>query len=149
MRVILGFIVLIGSFFPLLGLASQADIGREKPLSAASTLYQLSWDNGIAASCWTYYLGPDHYVAVSYGTPPAAAGNFYLQSIKYAIRTNWPDSIFQGFGIACWKMTSGEPGNIVWPANGSFPSIIILAIFLFRQELNISGYSRMLIQIYA
>ena len=74
---------------------------------------ELSWDYGPTAGV----MSPSSaYFGVDFPLP--SGGPWYLDSIKYYVWPGWPDSVYQGFGVACWKMVSGSPGPIVWPANG-------------------------------
>jgi hypothetical protein len=75
---------------------------------------ELSRDNGDIQNAWCFLNGSG-YVADQYNTP---FGTYHLGEIKYYVWPGWPDSVYQGFGVACWKIVSGTPGAMVWPSNG-------------------------------
>jgi hypothetical protein len=77
---------------------------------------ELSWDLGTPFHAWVYNTGAGSYAAVDFSTP--SGSHWYLKGIKYAICTTWPDEVFQGFNTCAWKMESGIPTSIVWPASG-------------------------------
>jgi hypothetical protein len=77
---------------------------------------ELSWDVGTPLHAWCFTTGPGNYAAVDFSTP--SGSHWYLQGIKYVVAMTWPDTTFQGFNTCCWKMESGIPTNIVWPASG-------------------------------
>jgi hypothetical protein len=78
---------------------------------------ELSHDNGDIQSAWIWLNGAGTYAGVEFDEIP---DDFWaLRAIKYFVWSQgWPDSIYQGFGVACWKMVSGTPGNIIWPTSG-------------------------------
>jgi hypothetical protein len=81
------------------------------------TSMELSRDNGNIQSAWVYINGAGTYAGNQYDTPSYTP---YLWGIKYFVWSqDWPDSIYQGFEVICWKMTSGTPGNVVWPLDGT------------------------------
>jgi hypothetical protein len=78
---------------------------------------ELSRDNGNMASAWVYINGAGTYAGDQYDTPTATP---WLHAIKYYVWSQgWPDSTYQGFEVACWRMTGGTPGDVVWPASGT------------------------------
>jgi hypothetical protein len=80
------------------------------------TSLELSHDNGYIFGQYAYYNGAGCYAAVQFEAP--SGGPWYLNGIKYYVWVGWPDQIFQGFGVGCWKMESGTPGALVWPEDG-------------------------------
>jgi hypothetical protein len=78
---------------------------------------ELSRDNGNMASAWVYINGAGTYAGDQYDTPSDMP---WLAAIKYYVWSQgWPDTTYQGFEVACWKMTSGTPGDVVWPESGT------------------------------
>jgi len=81
------------------------------------TSAELSRDNGNITSAWVYINGAGTYAGDQYDVPAATP---WLAAIKYYVWSQgWPDTTYQGFAVACWKMVSGTPGTIVWPADGN------------------------------
>jgi hypothetical protein len=80
------------------------------------TSSELSRDNGNIASAWCYINGANTYAGEQYDTP---SDLHHLAGIKYNVWSQgWPDSIYQGMAVACWKMVGGTPGDIIWPTDG-------------------------------
>ncbi len=77
---------------------------------------ELSRDNGNIASAWVYINGANTYAGNQYDTPTTLN---WLYGIKYNVWSQGcADSAYQGFAVACWKMVSGTPGDVVWPTSG-------------------------------
>jgi hypothetical protein len=91
------------------------------PLASAKSppnnpaMIELSHDNGNIQNAWVYLTGANTYAGDQYDNGLI----FYLSAIKYYVWTGWPDSTFQGFAVACWKMDGGTPGSVVWPTDGN------------------------------
>jgi hypothetical protein len=107
----------LGSIIILCALISSPTLPRALAAPSYMTSMELSHDNGYISSAYGYQSsGSGAYIGVQYFSP---SGNpWYLSGIKYYVWQGWPDSIFQGFGVACWKFENGAPGAIVWPSSG-------------------------------
>jgi len=78
---------------------------------------ELSHDNGNIQSAWCYLNGNGTYAGDQYET---SGGFDHLDIIKYFVWSQgWPDTVYQGFSVACWKMVGGTPGDIIWPSDGN------------------------------
>jgi hypothetical protein len=113
--------VLIGLLMAGLALAVSGTVVLDHPGTipfspSYMTDGELSRDNGNIASAWVYINGANTYAGEQYDTP---ADLHYLTGIKYNVWSQgWPDSTYQGMAVACWKMTGGTPGDVVWPTDG-------------------------------
>ncbi len=94
----------------------EASPAPHVPIKDKMPFGELSHDNGNITNAWAYYTGAGSYVGDQYDTPSDWS---YLTGIKYYVWTGWPDSTFQGFTVACWKMESGTPGAVIWPTDGN------------------------------
>jgi len=79
---------------------------------------ELSWDNGTPAFLTVVSSGSGCYAGCDYLPPTTPSGPWYLHGIKYYTSINWPDTVAQGFNVACWGMSGGQPSNIIWPLSG-------------------------------
>jgi hypothetical protein len=88
-----------------------------KPTQNYPYYNELSHDNGDIQNAWCYLSGNGTYAGDQYET----SGSFdHLDMIKYFVWSQgWPDSAYQGFSVACWKMVSGIPGDMIWPSDGN------------------------------
>jgi hypothetical protein len=78
---------------------------------------ELSRDNGDIQNAWCYLNGNGTYAGDQY---ESSGGFDHLDAIKYFVWSQgWPDTAYQGFSVACWKMVSGTPGDIIWPLDGN------------------------------
>jgi hypothetical protein len=75
-----------------------------------SVSMELSWDIGptVGLVC----TNPS-FLGASFPLP--TGGPWYLTDIKYYV---YLEDIPHGYGVACWKMESIFPGEIVWPESG-------------------------------
>jgi hypothetical protein len=77
---------------------------------------ELSRDNGNIQSAWVYLNGAGTYAGDQYET---SATIDHLDAIKYYVWSEgWPDTVYQGFSVACWKVVSSTPGDMIWPDYG-------------------------------
>lgn len=114
--------VLIGLLMAGLALAvsGTSTAGVHAPVLTPGYLTdtELSRDNGNITNAWCYLNGAGTYAGNQYDAPVALTK--YLTGIKYYVWSQgWPDSTYQGFAVACWKIESGAPGSVVWPTDGT------------------------------
>jgi hypothetical protein len=82
------------------------------------TSMELSYDNGnVDHGPYTFVNGAGSYVAIQFDFP--SGGPWYLSGIKYYVYPGYPDSIYQGYGVACWLFEGGLPTALVWPLDGA------------------------------
>ncbi len=112
---LLGSVVLIAATGSIVSPGGSAIVDQPSPLNP--TQMELSHDSGPGGMGWVFLNGSGVYVAEQYDVP--AGGPWFLNGIKYYVWSNWPDSVYQGFTVACWKMQGGTPGSIVWPTDGN------------------------------
>jgi hypothetical protein len=78
---------------------------------------ELSHDNGNIQNAWCYLNGNGTYAGDQYET---SSSFDHLDIIKYFVWSQgWPDTVYQGFSVACWKMDGGTPGAVIWPIDGN------------------------------
>ena len=79
---------------------------------------ELSNDNGYITVAYVFAGGTGSRMACKYEKPMGSP--WYLTGIKYYTKQGWPNSAYEGFGVACWQFAGSTPGSIIWPAAGSF-----------------------------
>lgn len=88
------------------------------PVPVLSGEVELSNDNGYINVAYVFGGGTGSRMACRYDK---LAGNpWYLTGIKYYTKQGWPNTAYEGFGVACWQFNGDTPGSIIWPAAGSF-----------------------------
>lgn len=90
----------------------------QNPLPTISGELELSNDNGYITVAYVFAGGVGSRMACQYEKPSGSP--WYLTAIKYYTKQGWPNATYEGFGVACWQFTGGQPGSIIWPAAGSF-----------------------------
>ena len=116
MRTVLIGLLMAGMALAAAGTAYVGTPGAVPYTPGYMTDGELSRDDGTIDNAWCYLNGAGTYAGDQYDTPATLK---HLEGIKYFVWSQgWPDSTYQGFHVACWKMTSGMPGDIVWPTSG-------------------------------
>jgi hypothetical protein len=79
---------------------------------------ELSNDNGSITVAYVFAGGNGSRMACRYDKQTGSP--WYLTGIKYYTKQGWPNTAYEGFGVACWQFANNTPGSIIWPAAGSF-----------------------------
>lgn len=82
------------------------------------TEIELSNDSGNVAVSYVFYSGNGSRMACRYNT--TGSETWYLSGIKYYTKPNWPNTTYEGFGVAAWQYLSSIPGAVIWPSNGQY-----------------------------
>jgi len=91
-------------------------IATDQPVPLNPTQMELSHDNGPGLG-FIFIYGAGVYLGAQFSLP--SGGPWFLNGIKYYVENQgWPDSVYQGFAVGCWKFVGGVPGPVVWPTSG-------------------------------
>jgi hypothetical protein len=79
---------------------------------------ELKWDNGTTYWWLAWYTGADMWVGCDFdvSTIKTYGG---LKTMRVRLRSDWPNTGWDGGRIAVYSFAGGVPGAMIWPTSGN------------------------------